>query len=157
MKKYQYEIERKWLIDIKKIPFNINKFKYKKIEQCYISKNPTVRIRKIDNNYILTIKKNIDKDKIKRYELEVNLTKFEYLSLKNISISNIILKNRYKIPFGKYNILIDVFYKNLKGIVLAEIEFKNLLEAKKFKAPDWFGLDVTKYNKYTNLNLSFKK
>ena len=47
------EIERKYLT--KNIPFDITKYPYKSITQIYISTNPTIRIRKYDNKYVLTV------------------------------------------------------------------------------------------------------
>ncbi len=152
-----FEIERKWIIDKNKIPFSLKNFNFKKINQCYISKNPTIRIRHIDNNYILTFKKDINNNKIKRYEYEINLTKKEYYNLTKLSISNVISKKRYIIPYKNNHILLDVFLGNLNGIIFAEVEFNSIKVAKKFIPPKWFGKDVTNSNKYTNLKLAFKK
>ena len=52
------EIERKWLIDVNNIPYDLNSLDHDDIEQAYISFKPTIRIRKISNKgeYVLTIK-----------------------------------------------------------------------------------------------------
>ena len=39
-----FEIERKWIIDKNKIPFSLKNFNFKKINQCYISKNPVIEL-----------------------------------------------------------------------------------------------------------------
>ena len=50
------EIEKKYLVDINDIPFNLHKYKSAKITQAYISKNPSIRIRSLKEKYILNIK-----------------------------------------------------------------------------------------------------
>ena len=51
------EIERKFLV--KKLPDNINRYPYQKIEQGYLSYVPEVRIRKSNNKYFLTVKSKL--------------------------------------------------------------------------------------------------
>ncbi len=48
------EIEKKYLVE--KIDFDLKSYTKKEIEQSYICQNPTTRIRKINNSYILTFK-----------------------------------------------------------------------------------------------------
>ncbi len=52
------EIERKFLV--KSLPEDINSFPHKQISQGYISDiNPSIRIRQLDDKYILTIKSGV--------------------------------------------------------------------------------------------------
>ena len=148
------EIERKWVVKRCDIPYSMSKYKYKKIEQGYISKEPTVRIRKADNKYFVTIKKDIDLS-FMRYEFEYEIKKKDYENLKDLVISNYIVKKRYYIPYKKNTILID-FFKD-SDLILAEVEFKSKKEAENFNVPQWLKREVTNNKKYTNLYLSFKK
>ena len=50
------EIERKWLIQKNSLPKNYNKYPNFIIEQAYLTKEPSVRVRKNGNDYFLTIK-----------------------------------------------------------------------------------------------------
>ena len=50
------EIERKYLIDRKDLPDNYKEYPSTEIEQAYIITEPVLRIRKKDNDYILTYK-----------------------------------------------------------------------------------------------------
>ena len=60
------EIERKFLIDASKIPYDLNKLYKFELEQAYINFSPEIRIRKVDDwMYFLTIKAYVD-DKIGR-------------------------------------------------------------------------------------------
>ena len=47
------EIERKFLVSA--IPDKLESYNIKEIEQAYISTNPTIRIRKSNSDYILTV------------------------------------------------------------------------------------------------------
>ena len=49
---------------------------------------------------------------------------------------------------------LDVFHKDLEGIVIVEVEFESVEDAQGFEAPDWFGEDVTMDGKYHNSFLS---
>ena len=62
--------------------------------------------------------------------------------------------DRYLIPFGKYTIELDLFSSPRPDLMLAEVEFSSEEEALAFKAPDWFGEDVTSSSEYHNSTLS---
>jgi CYTH domain-containing protein len=49
---------------------------------------------------------------------------------------------------------LDVFEGQYEGLMLAEVEFKNLEEAHSFTPPSWFGKDVTLTGEYQNSRLS---
>lgn len=148
------EIERKWVVKKNDVPYDLSKFKYKKIEQGYISKEPTVRIRKANDKYFITIKKDIDLS-FMRYEFEYEIKKRDYDNLKKLVISNYIIKKRYYIPYKRNTILVDVFKDS--DLILVEVEFKNKKDAKNFEKPLWLKKEVTNNKRYTNLYLSFKK
>ena len=90
-----------------------------------------------------------------RYEFEYEIKKKDYENLKDLVISNYIVKKRYYIPYKKNTILID-FFKD-SDLILAEVEFKSKKEAENFNVPHWLKKEVTNNKKYTNLYLSFKK
>ena len=48
------EIERKFLLN--KLPDNLSDYPHHDIEQAYLCRNPVVRIRRQDDDYILTYK-----------------------------------------------------------------------------------------------------
>ena len=54
----------------------------------------------------------------------------------------------------KYTIELDVFKDEYDGLIVAEVEFKNIDEAKKFIKPNWFLNEITYDKKYTNASLS---
>lgn len=147
------EIERKFLIE--KIPFALDGFKKREIEQAYLCTKPVVRIRKSDDDYYLTYKA---KGKIAREEYNLPLTKEAYGHLLAKADGNILTKTRYEIP-EKDNLVIelDVFHGKFDGLLLAEVEFESLEQAENYIPPEWFGRDVSITGEYQNSVLSRKE
>lgn len=143
------EIERKFLIHT--MPNNIEQWQKRRIEQGYLSTNPVVRIRQVDEEYILTYKSS---GMLQRQEVELPLTKESYEHLKTKVDGRLITKDRYLIPYKTWTIELDYFHGELEGKVLAEVEFSSVEEADTFVPPDWFGCDVTLQKEYHNSYLS---
>lgn len=146
------EIERKFLVNA--IPFALDDFKCREIEQAYLCTEPVVRIRKSDDEYYLTYK---SKGMISREEYNLPLTKEAYEHLLTKADGNILTKTRYEIP-DKDNLIIefDVFHGKFEGLLLAEVEFKSEEQAYNYIPPAWFGEDVSMMKEYKNNELSKK-
>lgn len=146
------EIERKYLIPI--LPEHLEEYPSKKIEQGYLCTSPVVRIRRSNDNYILTYKGS---GLMVREEYNLPLTEEAFVHLKSKIDGILIQKTRYLIPYlQKYTIELDVFEGELAPLQLAEVEFDSEDEANSFVPPDWFGEDVTFSSQYHNSNLSKK-
>lgn len=143
------EIEKKFLVT--NIDFNLDNYNYDNITQGYISTSPVIRIRQKSNTFFLTCK---SKGLLVRDEFEIEITKDEYLKLMDKIDNYLITKRRYYIPYKNLNIELDVFENQLKGLVIAEVEFSSIEEANSFISPNWFGIDVTNDKKYHNNYLS---
>ena len=79
------EIERKFLIN--ELPKDLDSYEKIEIEQGYISNKPTIRIRKANEKYILTVKSKFgvssnEGGPIVNNEHEFEITKEEYNHLK---------------------------------------------------------------------------
>jgi len=146
------EIERKFLI--KELPENYDTYPHHKIEQGYLCQEPVVRIRRQDDEYILTYK---SKGLLVREEQNLPLTKDAYDHLKNKIDGVFIKKIRYKLPFQKYVIELDIFEGDLAPLIMAEVEFTSVAEANAFTPPDWFSEDVTMSPEYHNNEMAMKK
>ena len=143
------EIERKFLID--KLPEDFESYPHHKIEQGYLCTDPAIRIRRQDDKYIFTYKSG---GLLAREEYNLPLNKEAYEHLKPKADGIIITKTRYKIPFGEYTIELDIFEGELSPLIAAEIEFPSIEEANDFKAPEWFGEEVTYDGRYQNSHMS---
>lgn len=144
------EIERKFLI--KKIPFNLDNFKCRRIEQAYLNTSPVVRIRQDNDEFYLTYK---SKGFLCREEYNLPLNHESYSHLLTKADGTVITKCRYEIPYlDKYTIELDLFEGKYSGLILAEVEFESTEEALSFIPPDWFDEDVTNDSSYSNSTLS---
>jgi len=158
------EIERKFTV--KKLPTDLEKYPFKKIEQGYLNTDPVVRVRKEDDSYNLTYK---GKGLLAREEYIMDLNKESYYHLISKADGNIISKTRYLIPLENpqfqeggpkppadyvLTIELDVFDAPFDSLILAEIEFGSKEAAESFIPPEWFYEDVTYDTAYHNSTLS---
>lgn len=145
------EIERKFLVtgDFKQEA--CDSFR---LVQGYISTDPdrTVRVRIKGEQGFLTIKGRSSLDGLSRYEWEKEIPVSEALELMNLCVSGVIDKTRYLVPCGDHTYEVDVFHGANEGLVLAEIELSDELEA--FEKPFWLGEEVTGDVRYYNSMLS---
>ncbi len=152
------EIERKYLVA--RLPEGLDGCVALKIEQGYLNKRPTLRIRKSNDSYYFTYKGEPQKDMARtdvcvHEELEAPLTKEAFEHLKEKCDDHIICKTRYLIPLENgLRAELDIFQGRLEGLRLVEVEFPDFESADSFVKPDWFGDDVSSDKKYTNANLS---
>ena len=129
----------------------LDDYDYHKIEQAYINRKPTMRIRRQDDEYYFTYK---GEGLMAREEYNLPLNEEAYCHLKEKADGKVITKTRYLIPYGGYTIELDVFEGELSPLVIAEVEFPSIEEAESFTPPEWFDKDVTSDPKYQNSNLS---
>lgn len=155
------EIERKFTI--KYLPKEIETIK--KITQKHIFKDMvcSIRVRESidlfskEKIYTHTIKARGEKTKLYSInELEKTIKKEEYKSLKPFKGSRIIQKYRFIIPLqNDLKAEVDVFDGWMRGLVIAEVEFKSVQQAKNFKMPKWFEKPVP-HKEFSNRMLSTK-
>src|ERR1051326_3306340 len=148
------EIERKFLI--KRLPADLKRFRHYKIAQGYLVTEPDdrhVRLRKVAPNASLTFKL------VRRHirdEREIKLTQKQFATLWPGTVGRRLQKTRYEIPWKKFLIEIDVYGGKNKGLVVAEVEFRNRAACRKFKPPSWFGREVTGVKRYSNIQLGIE-
>ena len=144
------EIERKFLV--KHLPDNLDNYPCRQIEQAYLCNSPVVRIRHMDDDYILTYKSG---GMMARQEVELPLNQSAYEHLKAKADGTIISKKRYILPLTEHlKIELDIFEGDLAPLILVEVEFPSEEAALAFVPPSWFGDDVTFSGKYHNSTLS---
>ncbi len=161
------EIERKFTL--KHLPENLDSYPNHHIEQAYLCTSPVVRIRKQDNEYILTYKGD---GMMAREEHNLPLTEEAYYHLRKKADGNIISKRRYEIPLlnpgfkegspvppedYKLTIELDIFDAPFAPLVMAEVEFGSKEAAQSFLPPEWFDEEVTYNKEYHNSYMSMIK
>ena len=143
------EIERKFLVN--SLP-NLSEFQGKTIKQGYISTDPVIRVRKMDDLYTLTVK---SKGHLVREEFELDLTPEQFEDLWKKVDNVYVSKTRYFIPLDATHIAeLDIYYEDLEELVTVEVEFDSTKDAERFMAPSWFGKDVTHDSRYKNNHLA---
>lgn len=152
------EIERKWLIDLDNITYDLSEMDKYSITQTYINYSPEIRVRRIEHNgevfYTMTIKRYINEDALTRDETEFYITEEEYLSIVVRGLDNTILKDRYQLELDSLIYCFDVFHGDLDGLGYLEIEFENEEEANNFVEPSWVIKDITNDRRYKNQSLA---
>lgn len=143
------EIERKFLVQY--IPEEVLQCPCKRIEQAYLCTKPVVRVRRCGEEFWLTCK---GEGLLAREEYELPLPEESYRQLLAKADGAVIEKVRYYVPWKGHTIELDVFEGALAPLVFAEVEFSTREEALAFRAPDWFGRDVTCEPGYSNAALS---
>lgn len=144
------EIERKFLVDAKKIS-ELNLSGGEKIFQGYLSneKNKVVRVRTKGEKGFLTIKTaNVG---IVRSEFEFEIPFADAEEILKICEPLTLKKIRYKIDYKNHTWEVDFFLERLEGLILAEIELSSPDEI--FEIPNWITQEVSDNPKYFNSNL----
>ncbi|MCD7745771.1 MAG: CYTH domain-containing protein [Lachnospiraceae bacterium] len=146
------EIERKFLI--KTLPANLEACPCHQIEQAYLCTSPVIRVRRQDDEYILTYKGS---GMMVREEYNLPLTREAYSHLLPKADGNILTKKRYVIPLADaLKIELDIFEGKFAGLQMAEVEFPDEESANTFLPPDWFGEEVTWNPDYHNSAMSMR-
>lgn len=144
------EIERKFLV--KELPEPLDRYQVLQIEQAYLCTNPVVRVRRQDDQFILTWKGN---GLMAREEYNLPLTETGYFHLLEKADGNVLTKKRYVIPLsGGLKAELDLFEGKFAGLRIVEVEFPDEGTAGRFQAPGWFGEEVTWSHAYHNSTLS---
>ena len=153
------EIERKYLVT--QLPDHIEQYDHIEIEQAYLCTSPTLRIRRMGDSYILTVKERVatSSSAIHNREEEFTLSPQTYRHLMTKCDSGKVSKTRYRIDLQRltgadtYKGLVaelDVFHGRHEGLLLVEVEFPDTASANAFISPSWFGDDVSSDPCYRN-------
>ena len=146
------EIERKFLV--KELPPGLHRFRSYPIAQGYLA-NETggrhVRLRKRGKMASLAFKVGRGTN---REEREVKLSAKQFAALWPATAVRRLRKARYCIPWKGLTIEIDIYRGKNKGLIVAEVEFENQSDCRKFKPPTWFGHEVTGVKRYSNVRLA---
>lgn len=145
------EIERKFLLS--QLPAEVAEAPSTHLRQGYLAIGPhdEVRIRDAGGVLTLTAKSGAG---IEREERETALTRAQFEALWPSTGGRRIEKRRHVLTEGDVTYEVDVFEGSLRGLLLAEVEFHSLDEARGFEPPAWFGSEVTYDIGYSNASLA---
>jgi len=149
------EVERKFLLP--RLPDGFDRSPAKKLRQGYlaVSEDGTeVRLRREGKRRFLTVKSGHGE---KREETEVPLERRSFAALWPLTRGRRVRKVRYRVPYGGLVVEIDVYRRELEGLVTAEVEFPDEEAAEKFVPPPWLGREVTGDERFNNRNLASRR
>ena len=150
------EIERKYLVA--SLPEGLCDCPHVEIEQGYLCTSPTVRVRRMDDVYWLTVKEKVatDSTAIHNREEEFRLSEEKYMMLKSKCDGQLVSKTRYRVPLAQEGLTaeLDLFHGRHEGLRLVEVEFPSTAVADAFVPPAWFGPDVSHDSRYRNSSLA---
>jgi len=146
------EIERKFLVSTEK--FKEDAHSVTRIVQGFLNTQPerTVRIRIREGQGFITVKGKSNEEGTSRFEWEMEIPIVDAEALLKLCEEEVIDKIRYEVKAGDHIYEVDEFFRNNKGLIIAEIELKSELE--KFPKPAWLGKEVTGKREYFNSQLS---
>lgn len=131
----------------------LNEREYKALSENLYRDKKVLRIRKLDNTLILTIK--IDVGIVGRQiEVERELLKAEYDYMLPLALT-FVSKIRNNVHYEGKLFQIDEFRANNEGKVVAEVELDDINDT--ITLPDWIGEEVTHDESYSNYSLSKNK
>jgi adenylate cyclase len=145
------EIERKFLV--KDDSWRASADAGTRILQGYLVSDPkiTVRVRIRGEAAFLTIKGATAGIRRSEFEYPIPVDDAESM-LREMAVSPVIEKIRYRLPCGAHVWDLDVFGGDNAGLVLAEVELD--AEEAAFEMPDWAGQEVSGDPRYYNVNLA---
>jgi len=144
------EIERKFLV--RNIDWG-TPLSSRRIEQGYlfIADDRTMRVRRSDNNYSITLK--VQGEGLSRNEIETDIDAAQgQKMLDQLCVERAIQKTRHVILHEGDTWEIDVFDGANAGLTVAEIELRS--EEQTFALPSWAGPEVTDDTRFFNAALS---
>ena len=138
------ELERTFLA--KELP-KLTDCKFKDMLDIYIPKainHAPIRIRKNGDKYEMTKKQPLNEgDSSRLVEQTINLSEEEFDALEKEVAGRRVYKRRYLFDFEGRIAEIDVFLKDLEGLVLVDFEFEKEEEKQAFVMPPFCLVDVT--------------
>lgn len=144
------EIERKFLV--RRLPERLEQYQCLQLEQAYLCTEPVIRIRRQEEDYILTCKGSGLKS---REECNLPMSRSAYDKLMAKAEGLVIRKRRYLIPLpGGLKVELDCFEGEHFPLKIAEVEFPDEERSGAFVPLEWFGREVTMDGRYQNSWLS---
>ncbi|MBC2604559.1 CYTH domain-containing protein [Pelagicoccus albus] len=144
------EIERKYILH--RLPAEIENAVCYELRQGYLASGESeVRLRDKAGTFTLTCKQGSG---LERVEEEIKLSEEQFSRLWPLTEGKRIEKRRYQVPYGAYTIELDRFSGALHPLLVAEVEFASVEESKSFRAPPYFGQEVTEDKRFKNRSLA---
>lgn len=143
---------------VKDVPFEVLGAIPHLVKDVYVPEEgiSNLRIRKKDDVCELTKKMSVvsgDYSMMRELTIPLEETEYESLILKR---TRQLMKHRYSVVIDGYHAEVDVFQKDLLGLVLIDFEFESKEQKDQFKIPNICLADVTQESFISGANLAGK-
>ncbi len=147
----KHEIERKFLLGTP--PDDLQRYPCREIVQGYILTDgiSEIRLRRMGAKHLMTMKMGKG---LKRREMEFGLSRQLFERLWPLTEGKRLEKVRYEMEQIDRVWEVDVYQRELTGLLVVEVEFASEAEAESFLVPEWFDQEVTRDERYKNKNLA---
>lgn len=145
------EIERKFLVD--ELPRDVDWLDERALRQGYIALDGAteVRVRDDAGSWRLTVKRGGGRSRVEE-DMEVDARRGE--ALWDLTEGRRVEKRRRRIAYGAAMVEVDEYEGDLRGLLVAEVEFDDEAASEGFAPPGWFGAEVTDDDRYKNRALA---
>ncbi|HDQ22974.1 MAG TPA: hypothetical protein ENN28_03315 [Candidatus Uhrbacteria bacterium] len=132
---------------LKYVPNDLKNYPWDEISDIYIPQNtehPKLRMRKRGSKYEICKKYPVyEGDASQQHEFTIPITKEEFQELNENLQGKRARKHRYSYKYKSKLVEIDVYLDDLKGLILADVEFTSDQKKANFSQPDFCLADVT--------------
>jgi adenylate cyclase len=145
------EIERKFLVRDRPTATELGRGEH--LRQGYLAEDNGVelRIRISADAAVLTVKAGAG---MSRTEVEVAIDADEAEALWHHTEGRRLEKTRHLVSLGALTAELDVYDGALDGLLTVEVEFGSAAAAHEFRAPPWFGRELTGRSEWSNASLA---
>jgi adenylate cyclase len=147
------EIERKFLVSSPDAMPDASEVR--QIAQGYlaVTEDTEVRVRRLGEGAFLTVKRG--HGEVRREE-EIELSAEQFDALWPLTEESRLEKRRHYVEHDGLKFEVDVFGGDLKGLVVAEVEFPSEEKSSRFGPPEWLGDEVTGDRRYESQSLALR-
>ncbi len=149
------EHERRFFPDRSTFKFDKHLYPSVFIIQSYLEDELRTRIRDefdASTGHVYTLTRKTGEG-VSRVENERTITKHKYCALFQKATCKL-SKRRFFMQCEGYVAQVNFFEEKLQGYVQIEVEFQTNEDAKAFRPPNWFGLEVTEDKRHDNYALA---
>lgn len=153
-RKIPFEHERRFVPDLKNLPFDFTQFPMTLIAQWYLEDKRRRRVRdeytEGKHKFLVTTKSGQGISR-REDEREISRQSFDRL-IKGVGC--FLVKSRYFISHGGIDFQLNIFHGKLIGPPQIEIEFKSKKKGVAFIPPTYFGPEVTDDGRHSNYSIA---
>ena len=150
--KQSLEIERKFLLRVlPRACANISPIQYERFF-LFIGSKSELRVQRKNGAFELERKFKVDKN-LSRLTSKLAISSAEFRAFRVMNKGNVLRYKKFVISKSPM-IAIKQYSSHLSGLIIGEVEFQTIKEAKAFTPPAWLGIELTNSRYARDRNLT---